>query len=757
VCALYDSKSIASDGGGTIAGEETGMSSPPDRVQLSERATGILAGQGLVPIFSATLFLSAALLFAVQPMLTKMVLPQLGGTPSVWNTCLCFFQATLLLGYLYAHLLATWLKARTQLVVHTLVLASAVMFLPLDASTGVQPPGGAPALWLILRLAPTVGIPFFAITATAPLLQRWFSRTDHETAADPYFLYAASNAGSLLALLCYPMLIEPHLRLSDQSRLWSAGLGILVAAIALCWLAYRNRENPARQPALASHGARIGGRLRWIAYSFVPSSLLLAVTAHVTTDLASAPLFWVVPLALYLLTFAFVFARRPPLPHQLMVRLQPLVVIPMILLSFAPPNIWLLFLQLAGFFVIAMVCHGELAARRPPVRDLTGFYLCISLGGVLGGLFNAIIAPVIFSDVWEYPIMIVASCLIRPVAGAGGGPSVAPRYFILPALVFLVLLTLLYASNVPAIAVIGALVLTAVVLLNLSERRWPFALGIAACLLVVQLANPRGTLETTRSFFGVYRVRLVEDGALRVLQHGTTIHGVASTRPGDERVPLGYYSQNGPFGRFFKATAGRPLKRVGVIGLGAGELGCYARPGQVWVFHEIDPAVEQLARDERFFNFLTRCGEKPRLVFGDARLTLQDMPDFFYDALVIDAFSSDSIPVHLLTREALALYHRKLATRGVILFHISNRYLDLAPVITALAADAGASARHLHYRPAQPNKVEDAETVVVAVSQRGGDLGFLDANLGWELPAPVPSSAMWTDERSDIVSRIKWR
>jgi SAM-dependent methyltransferase len=363
---------------------------------------------------------------------------------------------------------------------------------------------------------------------------------------------------------------------------------------------------------------------------------------------------------------------------------------------------------------------------------------------------------VIFPDVWEYPLMIAASCLIRPVGGSGG-PNVARHYFLLPALAFLVLSLLLYVKNVPAIVVVGALVLTALVLLYLSERRWPFALGIAVCLLVVQLANLSGTLETTRSFFGMYRVRLVEDGVFRVLQHGTTIHGVESTWPGDEGVPLGYYSQNGPFGRFFKAAAAQPLERVGVVGLGTGELIFYAQPGQIWVFHEIDPAVEQLVRDERFFHFLTRGGDRPRLVFGDARLTFQDVPNQFYDAIVIDAFSSDSIPVHLLTREALALYHRKLAAHGVILFHVSNRYLDLVPVITALAADADASARHLHYRPAEPNKVEDAETEVIAVSQRGGDLGFLDADLGWEPPAPAPNSALWTDERSDIISRIKWR
>ena len=426
------------------------------------------------------------------------------------------------------------------------------------------------------------------------------------------------------------------------------------------------------------------------------------------------------------------------------------------MLSLVSHNIWLLGLHLAAFFVIAMVCHGELATRRPPVENLTEFYLYVSLGGVLGGLFVALVAPVIFSDIWEYPVMIAASCLLRPAA-SGGGAGPLRRDILLPGLVLVLLLGLLYFEHVPAPVVVGALILTALALLRFSERRWRFALGVSACLLVAQLATLQRTLETTRSFFGVYRVRLVDDGRIRVLQHGTTVHGAASTEPGREAMPLGYYARDGAFGRFFSALAARPVQRVGVIGLGTGGLGCYARPGQSWVFHEIDPVVEHLARDERFFHFLAECGASARIALGDARLTLQQAPDHFYDVLVIDAFSSDSIPIHLLTREALALYHRKLAPSGVTLFHISNRYLELVPVIAALAADAGAPARHLHYWPADPDSVAHLETEVVAVGEIGGNLDFLTADSGWE-PMPLAlRSALWTDQRSDIVSRIKWR
>jgi hypothetical protein len=708
----------------------------------------------LLPGFAATLFVGACLLFLVQPMVSKMILPHLGGSPSVWNTCMCFFQAMLLLGYAYAHWLATRFGGVAQAAIHIAVLAAAALFLPFDLTTQVPPTEGSPVPWLITRLATTVGPPFFAISATAPLLQRWFSRTDHPAAGDPYFLYAASNAGSLLALLAYPLIVEPAMPLWQQSRDWSFGLGLLALGIAFCWVGYRGRMITAPVMAEAAPRPSAAERLRWVAYAFVPSSLLLAVTAYITTDLASAPLFWVVPLALYLATFIIAFSRRPLLPHRLMLWLQPLLIIPVVILAIGVHSVWLLLLHLASFFVIAMVCHGELARSRPAVRDLTEFYLWISLGGVLGGLFDALLAPLVFPDIWEYPLMLVAACAIRP-AGVADGKAAWRADLLWPALLLAGLLALLPLGNLPTWLVFAAGSVAALVLVKFSDHRWRFALGVAACLLFAQLLSSGETLATTRSFFGVNRVRLMEDGAFRVLQHGTTVHGVQSTRPGTAATPLGYYNREGPFGRFFAAIASRGVSRVGVVGLGTGGLACYARPGQSWTFHEIDPAVENLARDGRFFHFMEVCGNHPRVILGDARLTLSEIPDHSYDLIVIDAFSSDAIPLHLLTREALALYQRKLVPGGIVLFHISNRYLDLAPVVAALASDAAAPARHLLYLPPEPSTVERLGAEVIAVGQPGGNLDFLRDDAGWQ-SAP-PAAALWTDERSGVVSRIRWR
>ena len=707
----------------------------------------------LLPSYAATLFLSAGLLFLVQPMVAKMVLPRLGGSPSVWNTTICFFQGTLLLGYIYAHLLATRLGHLAQAAAHAVVLVACAVFLPLDLTQSTPPADGVPALWLIGRLAITVGPPFFALSAIAPLLQHWFAGSDHPAASDPYFLYAASNAGSLIALLAYPLLVEPNLPLPVQSRAWAIGLALVAAGIGWCWLGYRRSAEADRVTGSTEQRPSPGDCARWVTYAFVPSALLLAVTAHITTDLAACPLFWVVPLALYLLTFIFVFARRPALPHGAMLRVQPFLIILLVVTSAALHAIWLLALHLALFFVTAMVCHGELSHRRPPAANLTEFYLWVSFGGVLGGIFDALIAPVVFPDIWEYPLLLVLSCLARPTPAGGSGRAWWGDIG-LPSLLFVGFFALVFAGNLPALVPLGALTLGAVALLKFSERRLRFALGVAACLLVECLAAAGGTLETARSFFGVYRVRLVENGTIRILQHGTTVHGAESTVLGEEAVPLGYYHNAGPFGRFFAAVATRSTKEIGVIGLGAGELACYAQPGQVWTFHEVDPEVERIAR--RYFNFLDRCGNDARVVLGDARLSIQEVKDYHYDAIVIDAFSSDSIPLHLLTREALALYQRKLADDGVILFHISNRHLDLAPVIAALAEDAGSPARHLLYLAPGSSSKTQLSAEVVAIGQPGQSLDYLTAAAGWQEMAPPRRAALWTDARSDIVTHIKW-
>jgi hypothetical protein len=738
-------------------------------VEAARAADGIarpLPAALLLPSYMVALFLSAALLFIVEPMISKMVLPQLGGSPNVWNTCLFFFQAVLLLGYAYSHALTKWVGRRGQVAIHATLLATVLLFLPLSFGGGAPPGAVPPALWLLSRLALTVGLPFFAISATAPLLQSWFSGFEHSSARDPYFLYAVSNLGSLLALLSYPLLIEPALPLALQSGYWSAGFAVLAGALLLCATSYLLQGN-ARGAVPAAIGtlrfAARGQRLRWVALAFVPSSLLLGVTAHITTDIGSAPLFWVLPLALYLLSFALAFARRPPLRHEWMIRLQPLVVIPLAVAisSLALPIVTSMAFNLAAFFVIAMVCHGELARLRPDASRLTEFYLFVSLGGVLGGLFNALLAPLLFSQVWEYPLLLALSCLALPASSSGGRHALL-KDIAYPAAFFALLLSALHFRLVPMeahITAIGTLafVLPGVALLNFSSRPLRFALALAAWLFVPQLISLHDSLLTARSFFGVYRVSADERDQITVFTHGTTVHGAESTRPGEETIPLTYYSREGPFGRFFRAAGGRRIDKVGVLGLGAGALACYSRPGQSWTFYEIDPLVERIARDERFFHYLSRCGNGPRVVLGDARLTLGDAADGSYDLLILDVFSSDSVPMHLLTREALGLYLKKLTRDGILLLHVSNRYLDLVPVVTALAADAGASLRHMLYRPqAGAVPLRSMGTELIAMAKPGGDLRFLASDAGWDIPPVAPASALWTDQRSDILRSIRF-
>jgi spermidine synthase len=422
----------------------------------------------------------------------------------------------------------------------------------------------------------------------------------------------------------------------------------------------------------------------------------------------------------------------------------------------------MLALNLGCFFAVAMVCHGALATTRPQISRLTEFYFFISLGGVLGGLFNAILAPMLFSSVWEFPLVLVLACLLIPGSRTHHWSTLG-RDLLLPAMLFVFLFV---SHKAPAphwhpISVTAALFVVylsaALLLMSFRKRPLRFALGIAASLAVPAATTSGETLATYRSFFGVYRVSISDDGFARILTHGTTVHGAESLAPGEEALPTFYYSREGPFGRFFAALDNREIRRVGVVGLGTGELGCYAKPTQQWTFYEIDPLVERIARDGRFFHFTTRCGDNPHIVLGDARLTLADAPNGLYDALVIDAFSSDSIPMHLLTREALTLYFSKLTTGGVVLFHISNRYLDLEPVVAALAYSSGVEARYLLYLPSSGTPLwRSSAAEVVAVVTPGADLDFLTPDAGWAIPAQPPSYALWTDQKSDLLRTIRW-
>jgi SAM-dependent methyltransferase len=727
----------------------------------------------VVPAFAVTVFLSATLMFLIEPMVAKMVLPRLGGSPAVWSTCLVFFQVMLLLGYAYAHGIVRLLSRRAQILVHVgLVLPLAALALPLDLGAGAPLPNDSPAVWLLIRLALAAGPPVFAISATAPLLQSWFAELDHDAASDPYFLYAGSNAGSLLALLAYPLLVEPQLTLNRQAELWSWGCVTLGLGVVLCAaaLACRRRHGAALVSQQANGSSSLRERLTWAARAFVPSSLLLGVTAHITTDIAAAPLLWVVPLILYLLTFILVFARRPPLRHTTMVRVLPLLLI-LLVISAAPgmpvmlPLPLMLALHLGSFFVVCMVCHGELAGRRPPAARLTEFYLFLAIGGMLGGVFNALLAPLVFPGVWEYPLALVAACLLRPVTSDGAGRRIAWDIVLPLALLGSVLLihrflpTASEGSLVPVLVMVFCFVVPALALLNFSPRRWRFAIGIAAFLFAPVVAGTGNTIATYRSFFGIYRVSAMDDGHTHLLMNGTTLHGAESLLAGEEAMPLTYYSHEGPFGRFFAAAKPGSIRHVAAIGLGTGALACYAQPGQDWTFYEIDPLVERIARDPRYFQYLANCGNRPRVVLGDARLTIASAPDGTYDVLVVDAFSSDSIPMHLLTREALALYLRKLAPGGSLLFHISSRTLDLRPVIGALAADAGLPAWMFYdHPPPGTSPWRRSLAIVVGLPGRGRDgLGRFNPADGWvELRPPFGARSLWTDQRSDLLRAIRF-
>lgn len=719
--------------------------------------------------YAATLVLSALLLFLVQPMFAKMVLPSLGGTPAVWNTCMVFFQAALLAGYGYAHLGARWLAPRRQALLHVVLLALSLLTLPVWPRY-VDPGDAPPALWLIGLLAVSLGTPFIMLSASAPMLQRWFAGSGHARARDPYFLYSASNVGSLAALLGYPLLAEPLLTLRQQSFAWGAGYGVLVLAIAGCaWLQWRSARGAiataagnAAEPAAARRPLTVPRRLRWLLLAFVPSSLMLGVTTHATTDVAAIPLLWVLPLALYLLTFVITFAQRPVLAHGWMLNLQ-LVVLVAALVPFLwqARSLWLLLpLHLTLFFVSAMVCHGELARDRPATRHLTEFYLWMALGGVLGGMFNALLAPVLFDAILEYPIAIALACLVRPGVLRRRGWAVAAAPLVAAGLVLLSL----EARQVGDARLVAGMALSAVAgagLLVLGCRRRPVALALAVLVLFagsLMAGSARRLIAAERSFFGVHRVVWSEDGHYRLLQHGTTVHGAQAADSGAARQPLTYYHRDGPLGRIFEALDQRLAgRRIGAVGLGTGAVACYGRNGQQFTFFEIDPVVVDLARSSEYFSYLAACGEvRPDVVLGDARLTLAREPDGAFGMLILDAFSSDSIPLHLLTREAVQLYLTKLAPGGVIAFHISNRYLDLAPALAAVVEDLGGVAR-VSPRPESERRAErralmQFDATWVAIARTEGDLGRLATD--WARPA-AGEAAVWTDDYSNLLSALR--
>jgi hypothetical protein len=766
-------------------------------------------------LYALTLFAGATLLFVMQPMVGKMILPLLGGTPAVWSTCLVFFQAALLGGYAYAHASTARLRPSRQALLHLIVLAVPLAVLPLAVNPRLLRGGEAhPVLDVLTLLSVSVGLPFLVVSATAPLLQQWFTRTGHPAARDPYFLYAASNLGSMLALLGYPTLVEPRLPLQGpgwltQTTLWSTGYGVLALLTALCaltlWWKPAGAAPPPQGPDDAADAPTEPGpgwprRLHWIALAFVPSSLLLGATTYITTDLAAVPLLWVLPLAIYLLTFILAFGRWPRVLHRVVVAITlPLVLLVIFLMvSALPERIWITVLWHFGLlFVIALAGHGALALDRPAPRHLTEFYLLISVGGVLGGLFNALLAPLIFSSLIEYPLVMVLACVLLRAGRGGAGLGLGPGALRAAVSVLLVaaLALVLYSESAtlrgdveflarvlewssarvgdwldPIERPLNKLLIYGPPLgLAWLLRRRPLHLGLAlaAVLLVAGFVDARNSdqIRQSRSFFGVLRIsRDRDEKGYTELRHGTTLHGRQSLEPARRAEPLSYYQRKGPIGQLFVELDRRPgAVRMAVIGLGTGTLAAYARPADRVTFYEIDRLVRDVAFDPRYFTYAVDArdrGASLRMELGDARIRLdaarRDRPEERYDVILVDAFTSDAIPVHLLTREALRLYFDMLGPRGIIALHISNRYLRLEPVVANLAED-GRYARLLQHGDTGDVR-GGVEASWVLLARRPEDFGEMAADSRWTVATldPEPRVGTWTDDFHNLLSVFKW-
>jgi len=730
-------------------------------------------------VYTAAIFVSALLLFSVQPLFTKMVVPRLGGSPAVWSVAMVFFQSLLLAGYAYAHFLMQLKNRVLPVAVHLALLVLALLTLPLSIKGGWgEPPSSGYAFWLLGLFAVSIGLPFFALAANNPLLQAWFVRTGHPSGPDPYFLYASSNIGSFLALLSYPVLLEPMFTLRTQNLIWTAGYGLLIMLIVACGALLLRSPASAALLNMPEDDAKALApssrtRARWIFLAAVPSGLLIAVTAHISTDVAAAPLLWVLPLSLYLLTWVLVFQSRPLLPHKWMLLLQPLAIAGVILLlAFGGEQNLLLTLgahQLC-FFVIAMACHGELARTRPAAKYLTGFYVALSFGGMVGGLFAGLIAPFTFSWVAEYPILLALAALCRPPGGAERLPRWSAWYWPFLAALAVALIAPSYSGGKMfswiqdhRVWVTGAVgVLSALLALALNANRWKiFATVVVALVLIRIYPLDEGRVETVRSFFGVHKIVVTPHGQYHVLMHGTTIHGAEKFRNNNgtpvtgRPEPITYYHKDGGIGQAITAIRerkGEPLK-VAVIGLGSGTLACASEPGEDWKFFEIDQSMVDTARDPKYFTYIQKCEPDLKPAIGDARLTFAKEPDGIYDLIIIDAYSSDAIPIHLATEEAMAIYKQKLAPQGAVVMHVSNRHLELSSVVVGIA-DANDMKSWVYSEDSGRDNEYIFSTTVVVSAREETDVGKLASSDVWAETEADETQRVWTDDYSNVLGAV---
>ena len=875
-------------------------------------------------LFAVTLFLSATLLFMVQPMVGKMVLPQLGGSPAVWNACMVFFQALLLLGYLYAHHVSAKYTPRRQWLLHCVVLGLplaaftiAVLFgsrhSPISIAESLAPSeNSSPIISVLLLLTVAIGVPFFVVSTSAPLLQKWFTCTGHPSSRDPYFLYSASNLGSMISLLGYPLFIEPYLSIVGQAWVFAIGFAVLAGMIAFCGLAAANpigippgmskSDKPqfkanqnlqgvdANKPAPVTTGEpppSFERKLKWVTLAFVPSSLMLGVTFYMTTDIASIPLLWVLPLALYLITFIIAFARLPGWFRILVGNFAPVMILLLVFVILTGVTSgWIgltLFLHLLTFFAAALMCHYELARDRPSPQFLTGFFLLMSVGGVLGGIFNSLLAPVIFPHAYEYRVVLILACLMVPrlldsdesedkdkpkekslaegsreqpdarkkmemanafsPAPASGGfkgwasgiwrptPQAKRRQSLALDFVFPVLMGLgfYYMRQLPGTEwfnkMCESIRVNTPISANMSQIMLIYAVPIMVCfffvdrplrfaLCVAAILGPityqeegSDSIHSERSFFGILKIsenkhlqrpmwrdpdgKIVGSAELTFhrLVHGTTLHGIqiyhmdnnvfdmfqalTALNPWDNLAvvganqsfnireePLTYYHRTGPVGAMFHELrirkGGADAKAdFAMVGLGTGSASCYALKGQNITFYEIDHTVKKLVDDtDRYFTY-TNDAKRRRahleIHMGDARLELKKDADRKYALLLVDAFSSDSIPVHLLTKEAVQLYLERMTDDGILALHISNKFVRLEPVVAAIARDLGLTARVWSDDDSDRSPGKTASSWV-ALARKPEQLGDIASDLG-DLPFAMKPDAQGNEKVQYTIAR----
>ena len=718
--------------------------------------------------FIATIFTGSFLLFLVQPMIARMALPRLGGAPAVWNSAMLVYQALLLAGYAYSHWLGR-LAPRRQAMVHLALFAFAAVMLPIGLVDTSPPADANILLWVPWFLAVSIGPLFLVVSAQAPLMQRWFTLSG---GGDPYPLYAASNLGSFCGLIVYPLVVEPLFSLATQSLVWSTGYGCL--ALLVAWSAFRLPAASAQPSAQAGPRVERWTLVTWVLLATIPSGLMLSTTLHITTDIMAMPLLWVLPLGLYLLSFSVAFANDRRLATWI-TRLSPIMLLIAAcgVFSDVPVSATLLAVAaLLGLFFVSVAIHGALYDRRPDPSQLTAFYLAMSVGGVLGGLFCALIAPMIFDWTYEHPILVVAAAFVlgstNPfLAGYwqnGGSPRLVRWSIPLLLLVSLIGQGAFGSPDSRFLALVASLALIVVALLALGNRL-VFAAATGALMLSMggwdKIALSAAPDRMTRSFFGIYSVRTGPDDT-RILVHGTTIHGIQRRgSPEAERSATSYYAPKSGAGLALAAVPALfgDHARVDVVGLGAGTLACYSRPGQQWLYYEIDPVVVQMARNPQQFTFLSRCLPDGKFAVGDARLVLERSASNATDVLIVDAFSSDSVPMHLLTKEAFQTYRRHLSPNGLLLVHITNRYLDLRPVIAANIRDGwNARARYFAPSPAE-TKLWQSGSLWIALSPSTSTLARLEQASGgekWTSLRPRPGFHQWTDDYASILPIIKW-